>query len=84
MALPTDQKVGGSSPFERATHIGLVGNPGEACCRMGPGASERSSCVYPSRTKTTATNVPTTPTATTTNSNDAENRDGDRMWWFMH
>jgi len=51
---------------------------------MGPGASERSSCVYPSRTKTTATNVPTTPTATTTNSNDAENRDGDRMWWFMH
>ena len=48
MALPTDQKVGGSSPSERATHTGLVGNPGEACCRAGPGGSERSSCVYPS------------------------------------
>jgi hypothetical protein len=49
MTLPTDQKVGGSSPSERATQTGLVGNPGEACCRAGPGASERSSCVYPSR-----------------------------------
>ena len=48
MALPTDQKVGGSSPSERATQTGLVGSSGEACCRMGPGASERSSCVYPS------------------------------------
>ena len=47
MALPTDQKVGGSSPFERAIHTGLVGIPGEACCRMGPDASERSSCAYP-------------------------------------
>ena len=48
MTLPTDQKVGGSSPSERATQTGLVGSSGEACCRMGPGASERSSCVYPS------------------------------------
>ena len=48
MALLTDQKVGGSSPSKRATHTGLVGIPGGACCRMGPGASERSSCVYPS------------------------------------
>ena len=48
VALPTDQKVGGSSPSERTTQTGLVGNPGGACCRMGPGASERSRCVYPS------------------------------------
>jgi len=48
VALPADQKVGGSSPSERTTHIGLVGSSGEACCHMGPGASERSSCVYPS------------------------------------
>jgi len=32
---------------------GIRGHPsrildGEACCRMGPGASERLSCVYPS------------------------------------
>jgi hypothetical protein len=27
VALPTDQKVGGSSPFERATQTGLVGIP---------------------------------------------------------
>jgi len=46
VALPKDQKVGGSSPFERAIHMGLVGIPGEACCRMGPGASERLSYVY--------------------------------------
>ncbi len=39
MALPTDQKVGGSSPSERATQTGLVGNPGEACCRRGRGNS---------------------------------------------
>ena len=51
MTLLTDQKVGGSSPSERATHTGLVGNPGEACCRMGPGASKRSSCVYPWSTR---------------------------------
>ena len=37
VALPTDQKVGGSSPSERATQTGLVGNPGEACCHKGPG-----------------------------------------------
>ena len=36
MTLPTDQKVGGSSPSERTTQTGLVGNPGGACCRMGP------------------------------------------------
>ena len=29
-------------------------------------------------------NVPTTPAATTTNSNDAENRDGGRMRWFTY
>ena len=49
LVLVSDLAVGGSSPSERATHTRLVGNPGEAGCRMVPGAAKRSSCVYPSR-----------------------------------
>ena len=45
MTLPTDQKVGGSSPFERATLTGLVGIPARPVVVWGPGVSERSSCV---------------------------------------
>ena len=47
MTLPTDQKVGGSSPFERANQIGLVGIPTRPVVVWGLRASERSSCVYP-------------------------------------
>ena len=47
MALPTDQKVGGSSPFERANQTGLVGIPARPVVVRGLRDSERSSCIYP-------------------------------------
>ena len=50
MTLPTDQKVGGSSPFERAKRLRRsagVGFPARPVVVWGLGASEPLSCFYP-------------------------------------